>query len=98
MAEGLEVNILEVFSDSMLVVNHVTGTFQAKNERLARYVQIAQGLLGQFKHVRLTQVARVENVEADALARLASGIDGDEGMSVPVEKLLAPQHRTKGSS
>ena len=40
-------------------------------------------------------MARAENAEADALARLASGIDGDEGMSVPVEKLLAPSMKRK---
>ena len=90
LAEEFRVNILEVFLDSMLVVNHVTGAFQAKSERLTKYVQFSKRLLGQFKCVHITQVARTKNTEADTLARLAPGIDRDEGMLVPVKKLLAP--------
>ena len=90
LAEELEVNVIGVFLDSMLVVNQVTGTLQAKNERLTKYVHPTKCQIRQFKRVHLTQVARAENTKAGALARLASGIDRDEKMSVPVKKLLAP--------
>ena len=90
LTEELEVNVLEVFSDSILVANQVTSTFKEKNDRLVMYVQLAKCLLGQFKSVRVTQVARAENAKVDALTRLVSGIDRNEGMSVPIEELLAP--------
>ena len=90
LVEQLKVNVLEVFSDSIIMVNQVASKFQVKNERLAKYVQLTKCLLGQFTSVLVTQVARAENADADALARLASGIDRDEEISILIKKLLAP--------
>ena len=42
---------------------------------MAAYLKIARGHLKTFKWFRIEQIPRAENVEADSLARLASGLE-----------------------
>jgi hypothetical protein len=75
---------LQVFSDSQLIVNQVTGDYQAKDSIMSRYVTLVQNLTLEFSCFKLTQVPREENQGADALARIASNIDPNPGESVPI--------------
>ncbi|KAK9923538.1 hypothetical protein M0R45_031950 [Rubus argutus] len=63
------------FSDSQFIVNQVTGDYQAKDPIMRRYAARVK---------ELTKVPRNENQGADALARIASGIDENYGNKVPV--------------
>ena len=74
----------------MLIVNQVTGEFQAREEWMAKYLGRVRALLSQFKWQRVTRIPRPENAEADALARLASGNDLEGLVSFPIEKLDQP--------
>lgn len=74
----------------MLIVNHVTGAFQAKEERMAKYLGKVKSLINQFRKHTVTRIPRSKNNEADALARLASGIDMKGLVSVPMECLHQP--------
>jgi hypothetical protein len=78
---------LLVFSDSQLIVNQITGDYQAKDPIMCRYSTLAKQLTKQFSYFQLTKVPRNENQGADALARIASGIDTNHGNSVPVDIL-----------
>ena len=49
--------------------------YQAKGVNMAAYVKKTEGQLRTFKWYRIEQVPRTENVEADSLARLASGLE-----------------------
>lgn len=90
LARELVVEVIEVFSDPILIVNQVIGEFQVKEERMVKYLKKAKGLLDQFRKHVVTQIPRSENNESDALARLASGIDTEGLVSVPVEHLHQP--------
>ena len=49
---------------------------------MAAYLKIAGGHLKAFRWFKIEQVPRAENVEADSLARLASGVkDGTLGQT-----------------
>ncbi|GMN51403.1 hypothetical protein TIFTF001_020563 [Ficus carica] len=52
--------------------------------------RIVKSLLDQFRKHIVTQIPRSENSEADALAWLASGIDTEGLVSIPVEHLQQP--------
>jgi hypothetical protein len=57
----------------------VKGEYEAREERMKKYLTVIQTLLSHFKKVEFLQIPREENVEADRLARLASSgeeIDG----------------------
>ena len=87
LVRELGVQDIEVFSDSMLIVNKVTGEFQAKEERMAKYLEKVKILLGQFRNQPVTRILRSENIEADTLAQLASGNDIEGLVSFPIERL-----------
>ena len=90
LAHSLEVDQLEVYSDSQLVVRQIEDTYEAKNERMVLYLQKVRDLLKKFARVQVTHVPRAENSRADALARLATATQEDLGMSTPVEYMAEP--------
>ncbi|KAK0603302.1 hypothetical protein LWI29_003521 [Acer saccharum] len=63
---------VEIFSDSQVVVNQVLDEYQARDESMITYLELAKELLGRFKEYRIVHVPREENEQADALAKLAS--------------------------
>ncbi|XP_074327395.1 uncharacterized protein LOC141665314 [Apium graveolens] len=72
LALEMKVENLNMFSDSMLVVGHIKGGFQARGPRTDLYMRHAQELMGKFKEVNLEQIPRAQNADADALAKLGS--------------------------
>ena len=48
------------------------GDYEAKEERMQKYLKIVQQLSQQFDNLDFVQIPRIKNAEADFLARLAS--------------------------
>ncbi|PKA52633.1 hypothetical protein AXF42_Ash001614 [Apostasia shenzhenica] len=68
-ALSMAVRRIQVFSDSLLVVNQVNHTFETKDEVLKKYLQLAKSLISLFKDFSLTHIPREENQVADRLAK-----------------------------
>ena len=60
-ARKLGATKLFVFCDSQLVTNQLSGEYQAKDERMAAYVQVVKELMQQFENVQVGQVGRSYN-------------------------------------
>ena len=90
LAHSLEVDQLEVYSNSQLVVRQIKDTYEAKSERMILYLQKVRDLLKKFVLVQVKHVPRSENSRADALAKLATASQEDLGRSTPVEYLAEP--------
>ena len=90
LAHSLEVDQLEVYIDSQLVVRQIEDTYEAKSERMILYLQKVRDLLKKFVLVQVKHVPRAENSRADALAKLATASQEDLGRSTPVEYLAEP--------
>ncbi|XP_028100374.1 uncharacterized protein LOC114299736 [Camellia sinensis] len=60
-----------VFSDSELVVNQVSGEYEARDERMAKYQMLVRLEIKKFAAIRMEQINREENNAADELAGLA---------------------------
>ena len=90
LAHSLEVDQLEVYSDSQLVVRQIEDTYKAKSERMILYLQKVRDLLKKFVLVQVRHVPRVENSRADALAKLATASQEDLGSSTPVVYMAKP--------
>ena len=88
----MRVEQLRIYSDSQLVVNQVNKDYQAKGENMAAYLKIAWGggQLRTFKWFKIEQVPRAENVEANSLVRLASGLEEGALGQVPIKTLVKP--------
>ena len=72
LAHSLEVDQLEVCTDSQLVVIQIEDTYEAKSERMILYLKKVRDLLKKFAMVQVRYIPRVENSRADALEKLAT--------------------------
>ena len=90
LAHSLEVDQLEVYSDSQLVVRQIEDTYEAKSETMILYLQNVHDLLKKFVLVQVKHVPRAENSRADALAKLATASQEDLGRSTPIKYLAEP--------
>ena len=90
LAHSLEVDQLEVYSDSQLMVRQIEDTYEAKSERMILYLQKVRDLLKKFVLVQVKHVPKAENSRADALAKLATASQEDLGRSTLVEYMAEP--------
>ena len=90
LAHSLEIDQLEVYSDSQLVVRQIEDTYEAKSETMILYLQKVRDLLKKFVLVQIKHVPRAENSRADALEKLATASQEDLGRSTVVEYLAEP--------
>ena len=74
-ADKLGANHLQVFCDSQLVANQISGKYQARDERMAAYLTVARSLLSKFDSVQVAQIGREHNSYADILAKLATVLE-----------------------
>ncbi|KAK0595586.1 hypothetical protein LWI29_008081 [Acer saccharum] len=81
---------VEIFSDSQVVVNQVLDEYQARDESMITYLELANELLKRFKEYRIAHVPREENEQADALAKLASATINIWPKSISMIRLLQP--------
>ncbi|KAK0575146.1 hypothetical protein LWI29_034598 [Acer saccharum] len=81
---------LEVYSDSQVVVHQVLDEYQAREEHMIAYLDIAKRLLKKFKAYRISQIPREENEKADALSKLASATISIRSKAIPVAHLTKP--------
>lgn len=59
-------------SDSLLITNQINGTYEAKDQRIQRYINTVRELAQSFKSFSIKQIPRGENTRADALSKLSS--------------------------
>ena len=90
LAHSLEVDQLEVYSDSHMVVRQIEDTYKAKSERMIQYLQKVRDLIKKFVMVQVKHVPKAENSRADAMAKLATASQEVLGRSTPVEYLEEP--------
>ncbi|XP_016200263.1 uncharacterized protein LOC107641282 [Arachis ipaensis] len=72
LAQSLNITHLQVYCDSQLVVQQVTGHFQVKDQLLEKYHSSVKKLLTNFHFIQITHIAREHNTRADALSKLAT--------------------------
>jgi len=79
LIKGLELlkevraDAVEIFGDSMLVINQLDGIYECRSEVLITYYEKSIQLLREFKDFRLDHVPRLHNEEANRLAQHALG-------------------------
>ena len=77
LSHSMEVDQLEVCSDSHLVVKQIEDTYEAKGEKMILYLKKVRELLRKFVLVQVRHIPRAKNSQADALAKLATASQED---------------------
>ena len=72
LARSLEAKSVLVQGDSQLVICQVNGMYEAKEERMKKYLNKVRRLIKKFSEAHFVQIPREENMEADTLAKEAS--------------------------
>uniref|UniRef100_A0A2N9HJT9 Uncharacterized protein n=1 Tax=Fagus sylvatica TaxID=28930 RepID=A0A2N9HJT9_FAGSY len=69
LSKSMGIKALTIKSDSQLIVGQVKGEYEAKEDRMKKYLTAVKTLLTHFEKVELLQIPREDNVAADRLAR-----------------------------
>ncbi|XP_014492447.1 uncharacterized protein LOC106754893 [Vigna radiata var. radiata] len=90
LAAELDIQHLECRMDSQLVVGHINGTFQVKDNHLLRYYHKVSDLIKAFDTFRIIHVRREQNSRADLLSKLTHGRGNSQLTSVIKTRLEQP--------
>ena len=90
LAHSMEVDQLEVCSDSQLVVRQIEDTYEAKGEKMILYLKKVRELLKKFVLVQVRHIPRAENSRAYTLAKLETVSQEDLSRLTPVKYLAEP--------
>ena len=63
---------LKICSDSQLVIEQIQKEYEAKDERMARYLELVQDNLAKLGEWVVERVPQIENSKADALAEMVA--------------------------
>ncbi|XP_077251923.1 uncharacterized protein LOC143891172 [Tasmannia lanceolata] len=94
-ALALQVQDIDVFGDSMLIICQTNGQWKTREDKLIPYNAYLESLVKKFKNITFTHLSRTRNHFADALATLASMLDISATMEVQplaVRLQWAPAH------
>jgi ribonuclease HI len=94
-ARKLGANHLQVFCDSQLVANQISGEYQARDERMVAYLTLARSLLAKFESIHVAQIGREHNSHADILAKLAMALKSDIQRTICIETLDRPSFQSQ---
>ena len=68
----MEAKSILVLGDSQLIMGQVNGMYEAKEERMRKYLSRVMCLIKRFEKVDFVQISREENVKVDTIAKEAS--------------------------
>jgi len=111
LVKGLELlrevhaDAVEIFGNSMLVINQLAGIYECRSEILIAYYKRCIQLLKEFKGFWLEHIPRLHNKEANRLAPHASGyqpilgvlwaINADDWRKEIIDYLKGPSKRVE---
>ena len=90
ICKGLELlldagaEVVEVFCDSKVVINHLTEDYNCASDLLYPYFVKCQNLMSMFRFITLYWIPREQNAEANKAAQLVFGYTVDENSTVEV--------------
>ncbi|XP_075479343.1 uncharacterized protein LOC142520225 [Primulina tabacum] len=63
-----------IYSDSQLVAQQIKGAYEAKDEKMLKYLRLITTRAASLTDWSIEQIPRDENVEADTLAKMAASL------------------------
>ena len=90
LPHSMEVDQLEVCSDSQLVIKQIEDSYEARGGKMILYLKKVWELLKKFIRVQIRHLPRAENSREDALEKLAIASQEDLNRLTPIEHLSKP--------
>ncbi|XP_074315443.1 uncharacterized protein LOC141651638 [Silene latifolia] len=93
LALEMQINHINVYSDSQLIVNHVNNVYMARDPKMVAYLEVAKELKLRFASFHIQQIPMDQNVEADALATLGATFTPGAVGTIPFIHIMKPAIR-----
>ena len=90
MVQKMGGKIVEMFSDSRLVVGQVKGELEARDTRMQEYLSQVRCIQTKFESFDLSHIPRNGNTHANSLATLATSSTQDLSRVILVKDLYTP--------
>ena len=91
LAKAMKADRVKIRTDSQLVANHVSESFQPRDEKMEQYLKKVRQMMRKFEAVKVIQIPREQNSRADILARMAVVADPKMPKTVPLEVKTNPR-------
>ncbi|XP_050242332.1 uncharacterized protein LOC126691322 [Quercus robur] len=85
LGKALGAKNLLIQSDSKLVIGQISGEYEAKEERMQKYLKLTRQLTQEFDTVEFVQIPRSQNMGADEVSKLASSEEGKTSTDMAIE-------------
>ena len=85
VGKALEAKNLLVQSDSKLVIGQIKEEYEAKEERMQKYLRLTKHLTQEFDRVEFMQIPRSQNTVADEVAKIALLEEGSTSIGLEME-------------
>ena len=85
LGRTLGVKHLLVQNDSKMVIGQIRGDYEAKEERMQKYLKLTKHLTQEFEEVEFVQVPRSQNTAANEISKLASSEEGGMNKDLAME-------------
>ncbi|XP_023915070.1 uncharacterized protein LOC112026614 [Quercus suber] len=76
---------LLVQNDSKLVIGQIKGEYEAKEERMKKYLKLTKHLTKEFEKVEFIQIPRSQNRAADEVSKIASSEETESKTDLMIE-------------
>ena len=79
------------FYDSKLVIRQIKEEYEAKEERMQKYLRLTKHLTQEFDKMEFVQIPRSQNMVVDEVAKIASSEEGtmsSMGLVMEIQKRL----------
>ncbi|XP_074374604.1 uncharacterized protein LOC141715015 [Apium graveolens] len=84
----LKINHICINCESLLIVNHVKGIYEVKDEKMTAYHRIVKELQHKFTTFNIQQIPKELNTQADALACLGAVFRHENLTNIPIIHIL----------
>ena len=91
LKKALGAKNLLVQNDSKLVIGQIKEEYEAKEERMQKYLRLTKHLTQEFDKMEFVQIPRSQNMVVDEVAKIASSEEGtmsSMGLVMEIQKRL----------
>ncbi|XP_030942028.1 uncharacterized protein LOC115967081 [Quercus lobata] len=85
LGKALGAKNLLIQNDSKLVIGQIRREYEAKEERMQKYLRLMKHLTQEFDTVEFVQIPRSQNMEADEVSKIASSRKEESSMDLTME-------------
>ena len=85
LGKALEAKNLLIKNDSRLVIGQIKDEYEAKEERMQKYLRLTKHLTQEFDKVEFVQIPRSQNIAVDEVTKKASSEEGATSMGLVME-------------